>query len=243
MSFDWESIEAEATDELGFYRLLGEMLQRTATERDLHRIREYLRTTEVGIDAWLSLGEALFHTSHGSTLGYRIWTEWARRAAGEDFDEPRHVAGWQRFRISSSDAYDAADTDAELDDEPPTIQIDYLLDDTDEVEDAPTRNLGAAHHSSVVSTDTARLISMIPCGPYTLRIFDEIWDGVDEFALIGLLRAGVLLGGEILYGGRWVAVVDYPGFDPLVDRLRRDTFHVLADAEPVEMEATESGPR
>lgn len=245
MSFDWESIESEESAELGFYRLLGEMLQRRASDADLRRVRTYLHELNPGVDAWHSLGEALFHTTRGTTKGYKVWNDWARRVSDGRFDESQQLAAWQRFRISSSDAFEA-DTDAEFHDldEPSTIQIDDLPDESaldDEEPDAPTRIVGPSTHRSLASSAAPELLSMVPCGPYTIRVFDDVWDHVDEFALLALLRRGLLLGIEILYGGRWVPIMRHPGFEALITRMRHEARVVLSGAESIEMETTRPG--
>lgn len=242
MSFDWESIENEESEELGFYRLLGEMLQRTATDADLRRVRTYLNEIDPGPDAWHSLGEALFCTTKGSEAGYQVWTEWARRVREVRFDESQQLAAWQRFRISSSDAFEAAaDTDAEVHalDEPSTIQMDDLPPAAEFDDDLPTRVIGAGE--AIAAMEAPQLLSMIPCGPWTIRVFDDVWDDVDEFALLDLLRHGMLLGIEVLYGGQWVPVARHPGFEALMARMRHEARAVFAGADPVRMETTQPG--
>lgn len=238
MAYDWSSIRGEETAELRMYRLLGEMLARRATGRDLEILRDFLAVERPGVDAWHSLGEALFHTTRGGAAGYVLWSSWGKAIAGSDYDEGQMLAAWQRFRIDASEGLEQS-TDAEqvrytVFDEPMTLQV-YDFDDEWEADDemlSRTNVLRAERVeppiTSVLADSAPRLLSFIPTGPFTLRIFDEIYDDVDEYTILALLRRGLFLGADVLFGGRWIRAAEHPAFDTLIRHVRDEARRVLA---------------
>lgn len=253
MGYDWHAIRAQDRSEMAFYRLLGEMLRRRATRADLDRVRGFLGTVRPGVEAWHSLGEALFHTTRGSSDGFRIWCSWARTIDGHDYEESQHLAAWQRFRRDLSETLDetsdvglAESTDA--DGEPPTIQFEPI-----EIEDAEldfevdsnesTRVLDPTGPPSTVliERDVMPLESSIPSGPHTIRYNGEVYDGVDASTLVTLLRRGVLFGVDVLMGGRWVGLIDHPAFAALVGRLNAQAEVVLGATRRIQTDATQPG--
>lgn len=253
MAFDWITIAEAGSAEMRLYRLLGEMLQRQACDDDLDRLRRFLAAERPGIDVWHSLGEALFHTTRGRETGYRLWTAWARATAGDQYDEGQMLAAWQRMRIDVSESLEENTEDdrwhAELHD-PPTLQIDEFdeFDELDEEGDELLSRTGVLGNeaiappiTSVLADSPARLMSYLPSGPYTIRVLDEVYEDVDEFTLLALLRRGMFLGMDVLFGARWVRVEEHPAFETIIRSMKREARRVLATQSRVAPEATQPG--
>lgn len=233
MPYDWDTISEQSSPEEAYYRLLGEMLHRNATARDLDRLRGFLRDTELGDDVWLSLGEGLFQTTLGSSVGYRIWIAWSRNVLGERFDEANQLEAWQRFKEESSDGI--LPTRAP---DPLEFMPEVETDDTDRTLRTPDDDEPRPHH---IAQDPLSAISLIPSGPHTIRIFDEVYENVDEFAVLRLLQSGVLLELELLFGMRWMSVREHPGFTSLIRRMREEAMAELATTERSRAEVTQPG--
>lgn len=246
MAFDWDQIEREAEPQRRLYRLLGEMLARRATADDLERARELLTTKPPSGDSWYSLGEGLFHTSRGSSAGFVLWASWAMEALGSDYDEAQLLAAWQRFALDSSDGLDEPLSDAWS--SAPVAELgpdDY--EEIDHTSDELTRTEVLEHErvappiTSVLAASPHELICAIPSGPFAIRLFGIVYDDVDEFTLLALLRRGLLLACDVLISGRWVPVEHHPAFDVVLRKMREEAARVLADQHCVEPEKTHPG--
>jgi len=249
MAFDWDKIAGEETAELRMYRLLGEMLARRATGRDLERLRDFLAAERPGVDVWHSLGEALFHTTRGGASGYVLWTSWGRALAAEDYDEGQMLAAWQRFRIDASDGLEET-TEGELRfseyHEPLTLQVSEYDVEWEPDEDLSRTDVVKAETvpppiTSILADSAPRLLSFLPTGPFTVRVFGEVYDNVDEYTLLALLRRGIFLGADVLFGGRWVRAADHPAFDVLARHMHEEARRVLASQRCVTPEKTYPG--
>lgn len=243
MAFDWKAIQEQENADLAFYRLLGEMLQRRATYDDLQRIGIFLDELGPGSDAWHTIGEALFHTSGGTSSGYDVWCSWAKNLPDTHYNEALHMAAWERFRADMSDGLE------EHTDEPPTIQFDSDAEFDEPEEEARSAGvvtrvlsdpIGEAG-APLIHRDARELLPLLPSGPFTIRLMGQVWDGIDEFTMLSLLRRGVFFGVDILFGARWINAAEHPGFAPLIDRLLEETRTVLSGAARVEAEVTQPG--
>ena len=231
VAYDWDIICAQRNAEEGYYRLLGEMLHRRATASDLQRIREFLSARHLGPDVWLSLGEGLFCTTGGASVGYRMWAAWSRCVLANEFDEAHQLEAWGRFQTSSSDGL-------EVSSEPREQPYTALVDEHDR-----TQRTGLTSRVTRTAQDPAAAIRLIPGGGHTVRLFGHVFEGVDEFELLDLLQAGVFFELEILFGVRWVPVATHPGFTTLVQQLRDEAMAQLATTERVRPEVTQPGSR
>lgn len=229
MAYDWASITRQRSAEAGYYRLLGEMMHRRATPTDLQELREYLTQMQLSDDVWLSLGEGLFHTTAGASIGYRMWCAWSRNVLGAAYDEVHQLEAWQQFRAGTSDGLEQT-SDAD----PPTVSFD--------LEDPEDRTLRTAVERPLAQ-DLPAAVRLIPAGPHTIRLFGEVYEGVDEFAVLKLLGSGVFFELEILFGVRWYRVAEHTGFLPIVERLRAEAIAQLATREQVRPEPTIPGAR
>jgi hypothetical protein len=233
VAFDWNSIAVLQDPEEAYYRLLGEMLHRRATGRDLDRVRSFLAANRLSEDVWLSLGEGIFHTTVGSAEGYRMWCAWSRATQQTNFNESHQAEAWRRFQAGSSDGL-------EHNSEPATISMP--LTDFDDG-DRTRRNDVVGEIPNAIAQDAARAVALMPAGPHTVRLFDEVFEGVDEFQMLALLRGGVFLGTEVLFGARWMKVSEHPGFGSLVGCLRDQALAHLVGTERARVEVTQPGTR
>lgn len=231
VAYDWDIISAQRTPEEAYYRLLGEMLHRHGTPTDLQRVREFLSNARLGDEVWLSLGEGLFSTTGGASVGYRMWTAWSRCILGSEFDEAHQLEAWRQFQSGSSDALEVS-SDA---------YVDAPRDTT--LEDDRTQVTGSTVRLARTAQNAASAISLIPAGEHTIRLFDEVFEGVDEFAVQTLLESGVFFQLDVLFGVRWLPVTEHPGFTLLVARLRDEAIALLATTERVRPEVTQPGKR
>ena len=232
MSYDWKSIREIEDDEGQYYRLLGEMMQRRASTADLDQIRDFLLENEPSGDVWRGLGEALFHTSSAGEAGFRLWSTWVRSNDNLHLTHDQLRATWLAFGeggvVVAAEPVEIP-VQALEDDEPPTDVVD--------AEPEPDSEDGYFDFSGISNTAVIRfprptLLSYVPSGRYTIRFMNEVYDSVDEYHIVRLLRRGLLLGAEVRFNDLWVPVNAHPAFEGLsrvmldeVRRVLRDSTH------------------
>lgn len=221
MAYDWPTIEQQ-TGESANYRLLGEMMQSTATPADLQNLRRYLTRAQLDDSFWYSLGEALFVTTRGGSAGYRLWCAWSRSALGAQFDESDQVETWRRLRADTSEA----------------VEYDSDVYEVLEVEELNDITLRTTSNPVAVAADPTRALRLIPSGPHTLRAWGEVFEAVDEFAILKLLQRGVLYQFDVLFAMRWIRVGEHPAFELLTTTLREEARLELATARRTQAEVT-----
>lgn len=219
--YDWRAIELMSGDSAN-YRLLGEMMQSTATPTDLQQLRQFLVRAQLDESFWYSLGEALFVTTRGGSAGYRLWCAWSRSSLGSRFDESDQVETWRRLRAETSEA----------------IDFDSDVFEVLEAEDLHDITLRTDNASLPLSADPARALRMIPTGPHTLRAWGEVFESQDEYAVLKLLQRGVLFEFDVLFSMRWLRVSDHPAFATLTAALREEAMVELATTERSRAEIT-----
>lgn len=233
MAYDWDIITAQRQPDEAYYRLLGEMLHRRASPADLQRIREFLGTTQLGDEVWFSLGEGLFQTTRGRSVGYRMWSAWSRSVLS-DFDETHQLDAWRRFQTESSDGLEVM-SEASLQ---PEFLPEVETEDDERTQRTQPRFDPQTHR---IAQDPFSAIALIPSGPHTIRFCGDVYERVDEFTLLRLLQSGVFFQLDVLFGVRWIPVADHPGFTSLIHRLREEAIAELATTERSRAEVTQPG--
>jgi hypothetical protein len=253
MAFNWKAIRECNTPEESFYRLIGEMLHRTATPRDLIELRDFLLKYNPGPDAWTSLGEGLHCTTNGGDSGFRLWTAWSRSMRGPDFDLLEHARRWRTFGAGASSLEE--ETASEEDERPPelfdTDEEDFSRSDlsdtslntaTDvfQVQRRTPENRGRGTRTgdlvrvggAVAGQSTTSLRVLFPDkGPRAIKVFGRVFESVDVGDLLSLLRRGVLPAAEVEFEGRFIPILLHPDFEALAAALRDEAFRILGDSD------------
>ncbi len=237
MPYNWKQIYEDKGD-TRLYRLIGEMHSKRANRQDLEYIQKFLRESDLGFDAWQTLGESLHRTTKGAEIGFRLWRSWTKTF---DKEELKEIQGrlheiWKGFGDTAPKAPVIDNKD-----EPPTdvveveVEVEIEVDVDDEVEHTGPTN------TAVVKFPKPKLMSYVPQGPYTIRFLGEEFENVDEFAIVDLLRRGLLLGAEVKYEGSWVPVPNHPAFEELTTVMRNEVRRVLeASGEPESIDDDDS---
>lgn len=243
MAFKWEAIEKYGDSEVALYRLIGEMLHRKATLDDLEKIRGFLLDMGPGADSWRSLGEALHRTTSGSPAGYDIWVEWTEKLENFDFDPDRQSEAWTEFGEDLSEAHDFKAPRVEVVPRPTAPPPSAKLFEDDEDDPDSSTNVLEVRRSrppvtGVLAESATQLLRMVPTGPYSLRIFGRQYDGVDEYAVLTLMKRGLFLGCHVRFGEGWIPAAEHPAFGAIVERLEEEAARILSSARQVPDEVT-----
>lgn len=256
MGYNWKAVRDCNSPEEAFYRLIGEMLHRNATPRDLLEVRDFLLTHSPGIDAWVSLGEALHITTHGADAGFRLWTAWSRSLRGDDFELLEHARRWKNFGAGASlEEETAADEDRherhlfqpldEDSEDSAPLEESGLFDDTGwtgnsgptdvfqvqrrtpEHRGRGTRTGDLLRESAVIGRSETQILSLIPPGERAIKLFGRVFEAAGEAELLELFRRGILPAVEVEHDGKFIPVLLHPDFESLARVMRQEALRIL----------------
>ncbi len=263
MAFNWKAIRECGSPEESFYRLIGEMLHRTATAQDLIELRDFLLHYNPGPDAWTSLGEGLHCTTNGADSGFRLWTAWSRSMRGPDFDLLEHGRKWRTFGAGGmssleedtateeegaerpSDLFETDEDEFTQDGLGDSTSINTATDvfqvqrRTPEQRGRGTRTGDLMRMSAVSDQSTTSIKALLPAGSWAVKLFGRVFESVEQDDLLALLRQGVLPAVEVEYEGQFIPVLLHPDFERLSRALREEAFRLLQDSSDV---SGHSGP-
>lgn len=250
MGFNWKAVRECKTPEESVYRLIGEMLHRTATPHDLMEVRDFLLRNNPGPDAWVSLGEALHITTHGTDAGFRLWTAWSRSLRGDEFELLEHARRWRTFGAGAS-----LEEETATDEEPRLVEHVFQPDvvdhsnETDSLDDPTsltantdifqvqrrtpehrgrgTRTGDLLRESAVIEKSSTSIMSLIPTGTRAIKLFGRVFEDAPDADLVQLLRRGILPAVEIEHDGRFIPILLHPDFARLADSMRNEAFRIL----------------
>ena len=258
MGFNWKAIKSYGDDEVALYRLLGEMMRSRATLIDLDQIRAFLMSADLPHDGWLGLGEALHRTTSGSPVGYDIWLAWLESFHDIDVDDDVLGERWLEFGAELSEPSEvSADFDPNVDvlpDAPratgehaavgappsphatgehaampraPQARVDLPFDDGGKTEVEPV--IKSAHTTTgVLGASPTQLLKLFPEGPFDIRLFDHQYDGVDEFAVLALIKRGLFFGSYVRLRNEWLPAHRHPSFTDLARQCSDEAARILA---------------
>lgn len=241
MGFNWRAINSYEDSEVALYRLLGEMLRRRADHDDLDGIRDFLLRAQLQSDGWLSLGEALHRTTSGSPVGFNIWLAWLQTFDDVDVDHERLSAKWVGFGEDRSEATDDAEParpsspaaaavpavpgemHTEADDD------DYDLDATDMMTPPAVASTSPSTRTNtgVLAESPTQLLRLVPQGPFVVRLFEREYHNVDEYTVLTLIKRGLFLGADVMFGSQWVPSWQHPAFVGIAARMSAEAARIL----------------
>lgn len=228
MGLDWRRIEDATTEEAGLWRLVDELNKSEASEGDLRRVRHILRFGDLPEDVRICIRDALRRDPRRSTQ--RLSPLWAGSSVDIDttaLEVPTQemaalAPGVGRAERVHEEPYEETQIDI------PTqiLGNDSPGESWSEIEPPPA--ISPVEESSLIAKPTPELMRLVPVGPHRLRFGDSVYGGVDELAVLELLRRGILLGSEIdAGGGRWIRVIDHPAFDGLIRTMGSEMNRVI----------------
>ncbi len=114
-----------------------------------------------------------------------------------------------------------------------TAVLSDLFEALESADDIPTFGEGPSG-SAFIAKPEMELHTLMPEGPYTLRILGKVYDEVYDDLLMELLKRGLLTGAEVWRAPAWIPFSDHPDFGAIQSHLSDELERIVQRKRPRE---------